>query len=39
MESDTLAVNKRGADAPIQVELKEFMKQIQEKVKRKDLEL
>ncbi len=39
MAGDTLAVNKRESQAPIQVEMKDFIKQLGEKIKKRELEL
>jgi threonyl-tRNA synthetase len=39
MESDMLAVNKRESEAPIQVEMRDFIKQLLEKIKKRELEL
>ena len=39
MKSDTLAVNQRGADAPVKIEMKKFIKKLTEKIKKRELEL
>ncbi len=39
IESDTLAVNQRGAEAPVKIEMKEFIKKLTEKIKKRELEL
>jgi len=39
MESDTLAVNQRGADTPVQMDMKDFIKKLTEKIKKRELEL